>query len=265
VRLDSPFVLALAGTIAIHTILLVGADALVVLNPHDDDFEAVPIEIVDVERPKVKEEPTPIRELPKAMTEAPPVVKTAAKTITRATSRPRASAEPPPTTPPPEVSPVTPGTPGGGPTVAMEDIAPGAVGSVGVRVGPRTTGHIGTGGTGEGTGSAAGAGAGPPAPVSIATIKKRALPKGDYGYLSAGKDYPAEAKQLGIEGAIRVRLLVDDVGKVKSAVLLNKLGHGLDELALTQAKKIEFEPARDTDDHPVASVVIWTFDMRLPK
>jgi TonB family protein len=91
------------------------------------------------------------------------------------------------------------------------------------------------------------------------------MPKGDFSYFDASKDYPAEAKQLGIEGVIRVRLIVDDTGKVKSAVLLNKLGHGLDELALVRAKKIEFDPATDTDDKPVTSVVIWTFNMTLPK
>ncbi len=91
------------------------------------------------------------------------------------------------------------------------------------------------------------------------------MPKGDYGYFDAGRDYPQEAKQLGIEGALRVRLVVDDHGHVTTAVLLNHLGHGLDELALDRARKIEFEPARDTDDHPVASVVVWTFQMTLPK
>ena len=60
-------------------------------------------------------------------------------------------------------------------------------------------------------------------------------------------------------------VLVDDQGKVKSAILLNKLGHGLDELALDRARKIEFEPAKDTDDKPVSSVVVWTFNMTLPK
>jgi TonB family protein len=101
--------------------------------------------------------------------------------------------------------------------------------------------------------------------MSVATIKKRALPKGDYGYFDAGKDYPAEARQLGIEGTIRVRLVVDETGVVKAKVLLNKLGHGLDELALERASRIQFTPAVDTDDKPVSSVVIWTFNMTLPK
>jgi TonB family protein len=145
----------------------------------------------------------------------------------------------------------------------MPDIAPAATG-VAVAPGPRNTGKVGRGGSGGGTGSGAGSGSGEaaPAPVSIATIKTRARAKGDYDYT---KEYPAEARQLGIEGDIRVRLTVDDQGKVKAAVPLNRLGHGLDELALAWARKIEFDPARDTDDRPVTSVVVWTFHMILPK
>jgi TonB family protein len=101
--------------------------------------------------------------------------------------------------------------------------------------------------------------------MSVATIKSRAMPKGDFSYFDASKDYPPEAKALAIEGVIRVRLVVDAAGAVKSAVLINKLGHGLDELALERAKKIQFEPAKDTDDKPVSSVVVWTFNMTLPK
>ena len=96
-------------------------------------------------------------------------------------------------------------------------------------------------------------------------IKKRAKPKGDYGYFSAGKDYPPEARQQGIEGVIRVRLVIDTKGVVVAKVLLNKLGHGLDELALRRAGEIQFEPALDSDDQPVSSVEIWTFNMTLPK
>jgi periplasmic protein TonB len=91
------------------------------------------------------------------------------------------------------------------------------------------------------------------------------MPRGDYAFFDAGKEYPAEARALSIEGAIRVRLIVDERGKVTSRVLLNKLGHGLDELALERAAKIEFEPATDSDDRPVTSVVVWTFNMTLPR
>ena len=148
----------------------------------------------------------------------------------------------------------------------MDDVAPAATG-VGVAVGKPVTGRIGRGGSGGGTGAGTGPGNGDEIarPVSVATIKTRAMPRGDYAFFDAGKDYPAEARALGIEGAIRVRLVVDEHGKVTSRVLLNKLGHGLDELALRRASEIEFEPAIDTDDHPVPSVVVWTFNMTLPK
>jgi TonB family protein len=147
----------------------------------------------------------------------------------------------------------------------MDNLGPDATGKVPVAIGHPPTGRIGKGGTGGGTGAGSGSGTAEVAPMSVATIKKRAMPRGDYGYIDAGKEYPTEAKQLGIEGPVRVRLVVDDKGKVTSAVLLNHLGHGLDELALRKAREIEFEPARDTDDRPVASVVVWTFNMTLPK
>ena len=52
--------------------------------------------------------------------------------------------------------------------------------------------------------------------VSVATIKRLAMPKSDYGYVLS-KDYPAEAKRLEIEGTLKVRLVVDTSGKVTSA------------------------------------------------
>ncbi|HEX7838133.1 MAG TPA: TonB family protein, partial [Kofleriaceae bacterium] len=179
----------------------------------------------------------------------------------RAVPTPARAPEPPP---PPAPAPV-PTASGGEQVVHMDDVAPSATG-VGVAVGRPATGRIGRGGTGGGTGAGSGSGAAELArPVSVATIKTRALPRGDYAFFDAGKDYPPEARALGIEGAIRVRLVVDEHGKVTSRMLLNKLGHGLDELALRRAAEIEFTPATDSDDHPVTSVVVWTFNMTLPK
>lgn len=264
--------MALAGTIAIHLILLVAADAVVYYNPYHPDPPAPRIELVQVEVPPiVKPAPPPpaVRELPAPIPhdeprpEPRPTRAPAVRTATRSTPPPP-SAEPPPPTTTTAPEPAA----GGDQVVTLDEAPPGAVG-VPVAVGRRTSQHVGRGGSGGGTGAGSGAGSGPgeagPAPVSVATIKKRALPRGDYGYFDAGRDYPPEARQLGIEGPIRVRLVVDDQGRVKSAVLLNKLGHGLDELALERAKQIQFDPARDTDDHAVTSVVVWTFNMTLPK
>jgi len=256
------------GSLAIHVGLAVLAYTLLVTAPDKPPPEVPKVELVDIEPPAILKPPPPPEPIKEEKTETPPPEPTkqpvqphVAKTATRPTQPPPPTEQPPP----PTATPSTDDS-GGAPVVAMDDIAPAATG-VAVAKGPRTTGKIGRGGTGGGTGAGSGTGTSdaPPTPVSVATIKTRAMPKGDFSYVDASKDYPAEAKTLGIEGQIRVRLVVDDAGTVKSAVLLNKLGHGLDELALGRAKKIVFDPAKDTDDKPVSSVVIWTFNMTLPK
>lgn len=262
-RWDSPFVLATAGTIAVHVILIVAADAIVVYNPHVPPPPAPRIEMVEVEiPPMIMAEPPPPITPPKPKPEPVPEP----KIVTRAQIKAAPTLEPPPTPEPPPVVSDTVGVAGGDQVVTLDSAQTGGIG-VPVAVGKRTSERVGRGGTGGGTGGGSGSGSATeaPRPVSVATIKKRALPKGDYGYFDAGKDYPAEARQLGIEGPIRVRLVVDDKGKVTSKVLLNKLGHGLDELALLRSSQIEFVPALDTDDRAVSSVVIWTFNMTLPK
>ena len=258
---ESPFVLALAGAIAIHLFIGTFGDALVVLHPQRPIPAPPPkLELVDVEVPPVVQPPPP----PVSHAEPPPdpePVKPAVVPQRVATRAPAHTAEPPPVAEPPSTTAPTT-TEGGGPVVAMPDVAPAATG-VAVAKGP-TAQHVGRGGTGTGTGAGSGSGAGEVATMSVATIKTRAMPRGDYSY-EESKDYPADARRLGIEGKIRVKLIVDATGMVKSAQLLNKLGHGLDELALSRANKIAFDPAKDSDDRPVASVVVWTFNMALPK
>ncbi|HUS26953.1 MAG TPA: TonB family protein [Kofleriaceae bacterium] len=258
---------ATIGSIAIHVGLATLAYTLLVTRPVLPPPKVPKVDLVEIEPPPlIKPLPPPVQpETPKPPEAAPePVKQPVQQRATKAVTRPATT--PPPTTEQPPPTTTTSDDSGGAPVTTMEDIAPSATG-VAVAKGPRTTGKVGRGGTGGGTGSGAGTGSSdaPPTPVSVATIKTRAMPKGDFSYVDASKDYPAEAKALGIEGQIRVRLIVDDAGAVKSAVLLNKLGHGLDELALERAKKIVFDPAKDTDDKPVSSVVIWTFNMTLPK
>jgi TonB family protein len=267
VRWDSPFVLAVAATIAIHVILVTAGDALVVTHPPRIKEPAPHIELVEIEPPPVlKEPPPPPPPLPTPEAAPPPVADVRPAPRPHAVAHPTPQIRAEPATPQQPAEPPAPETSGGDEVVHMDNIAPSATG-VGVATGKRSTGRIGRGGTGGGTGAGAGSGAGDEAekPMSIATIKIGAKVKGDFGYMNLGKDYPAEARALGIEGDLRVRLIVDDRGKVTARVLLNKLGHGLDELALQRAAEIEFEPAKDSNDQPVRSVVVWTFHMTIPK
>jgi TonB family protein len=64
---------------------------------------------------------------------------------------------------------------------------------------------------------------------------------------------------------VKVRLKVDETGKVANRSLVTRLGHGLDELALKLATRLHFKPAIDTADKPVPATVVWTFTFTLPR
>ena len=263
-RWDSPLVLALAGTAALHLVVITAGDALVVTHPPRPWVAAPHVELVEIEvPPEIKPLPPP----PPAAAPPPPVEPVAPRPAPRAPPRQAARAvASPPRAPEPPPNPSEPAPPSGGePVVHMDDVAPAATG-VAVAVGKPVTGRIGRGGSGGGTGAGTGSGTGNEvAPASIATIKIDAQPKGDYSYSGIGKEYPAEAIALGIEGDIRVQMVIDVNGKVASRRLLNRLGHGLDEIAMKRAAEMEFTPAIDSEGHVVPQRIVWTFHMTLPK
>jgi protein TonB len=259
-RWDSPFVLATAGTLAAHLILIVAADAVAITHPLRLDPPAPHVKLLDIQvqrresPPAHREEPRPLRPAIKPSDSVKPrVAALPAQPVAAPPHAPSPPVEPPPTT--------TSSPQAGGPTVTMDDIAPAATG---VPV-ARQTAVLGSGAA-PGTGAEPGTANAPHAggPVSVAMIKQPALPKRDYGYVLS-TDYPPEARRLAIEGTLKVRLVVDTSGKVISATLLDRLGYGLDELALAQARTFEFAPARDADNRPVTSIVVWTFRMTPPK
>ena len=253
------------GTIAAHVAIVLALDIAGTWARHHPPVVVEEIELDDTPPPPPEFKMPPPPKLPdlappKAPEPTEPAHRTPAPTHV-ATHAPPAH-EPPPTNAPPVPTTNEPPTPGGGDEAYK--LPEGPTGGIAI---PVARGH-GTGGTGGGTGGGSGVAQGSgsaPAPVSIAAIKKKAMPRGDYSYFGAGADYPPEARQLGIEGTIRVRLVVDATGKVVAKKLLNTLGHGLDELALQRAAEIQFDPALDDHDRAVSSVVVWTFDFKLPK
>ena len=265
-RWDSPLVLAVAGALAIHTIAIVTFDVAIVYAPHRAPELPPHVELVDIDLPPPpppKPPPPPSVAKPPEPDKPPEVPPAKVLPQRVASAQPRTT--PPPEHPPDPDPPRPTADPGGHEQTynLPEDTNRDGVG----KHGPRTDDRIGPRGTGSGTGSGSGSGSAVEAarPVSVATIKTAARPRGDYAYFDDAKRYPLEAKQLGIEGAIKVQLVVDETGRIKRTRLLTKLGHGLDEMALQHAGQLEFEPARDTDDRAVTSVVVWTFHMTLPK
>ena len=217
--------------------------------------------------PKIEEPPPPPPPPPPEEKAPPPPPKIAAKAPPRVLD---------PTPPPPAPPPETPPPPAPGPAESDEPPAPyqftmpasaqgGATMPVQEGSGPRGTARGTPGGRGNGSGGAPDSTGTGPRVASIASVKRQPVPDGDFDYVDLARDYPADAKRLGIDGQVQVRLLVDDKGRVAQTKLLKGLGYGLDERAISLARTFKFKPALDSSDQPVAMWITWSFNFELPQ
>ena len=222
----------------------------------------VDIEVIDTKRqpppPKVVE---PLPEPKIAEPIAPP------QRVAPKTTKPRrvVARNPQPKVPrtPPAPGPVTENDSAAKPYV-IPDIQVG--GNIGVGTGTPTPkwAPVGSGKGGKGTGGGGKEPAsGPPSPVSIATIKTMPVPLAQPSYDK--KDYPAAAKKRGIQGVVKVQLVVSDSGKVVKARVVKGLGHGLNQWALRLAKRLRFKPAINTNGDKVTARLVWSFRFVLPR
>lgn len=271
------------GIAALAALVVHGAAAMAMASVEDDsvlllsgvvpepeitlvDIEVEPVILPDPEPEPPEPEPEQEPELPPEP--APPEPKIAEQPPAKAAEPPPPGHEPPP---PSTDEPPPPGWADGddapGMAFQLGEVGPEGTAKVDVAQGtgnkPGRVGH-GSGKGGGGAEDSTGTGARPPKPVSIASIKRRAMPLGNTDLIQA-KDYPAEARRLGIEGTVKVELIVDTSGKVAKRTLVKKLGHGFDQLAMRYSQKLRFSPAIDTNDRAVSSVVVWTFRFVLPK
>ncbi len=103
---------------------------------------------------------------------------------------------------------------------------------------------------------ASGDGTGGFVPVAEIYISKHAelisMPAGE-------ENYPPEAKRLGIEGAVKVKLSIDEKGRVVHAKVLERVGHGFDDAAMRAVLKGMFKPAETSDGRAVPCSIIWTY------
>jgi protein TonB len=76
-------------------------------------------------------------------------------------------------------------------------------------------------------------------------------------------EYPEEARRAGFEGDVRLRLLVDEEGRVREVRLVHDPGHGLGAHALRSAKRYcQFRPAWK-DGQAVATEIPFTLRFEL--
>jgi periplasmic protein TonB len=99
-----------------------------------------------------------------------------------------------------------------------------------------------------------GSGDGLPVPVPEIFISEQ--PK----LLSEVKEaYPPEAQRMGIEGAVEMKLLLDENGDVRKVTITKPAGHGFDELARSAARKFKFSPARTSDHKSVPTNITYIY------
>jgi protein TonB len=99
-----------------------------------------------------------------------------------------------------------------------------------------------------------------PAKVTEVTSMPRVLRKPTNEELQ--KSYPEEARRMGLEGDVRLELLISEKGRVIRTRVLRSAGHGFDEAARKLVKLFRFRPAAQ-GDKPVAVWIPWTYKFRL--
>jgi periplasmic protein TonB len=77
-------------------------------------------------------------------------------------------------------------------------------------------------------------------------------------------EYPREAARIGFEGAVKLRLAIDEKGRVSEARVISDPGHGLGEAAVRVAKgRCRFKPAK-VGGEAVATEIPFTVRFELP-
>jgi protein TonB len=239
----------LVASLALH-IVLVSVAAVVVPRASARILDAIPVELVTVESPRVVEAPPAPRELPKRLTLPKPLAMPLPK--------PEPMPEPPARNPDPAPAvPVTPVTPA--PTASS---APPATSPAPATPQASTT-PIGPGVSWiENT---------PPPPstspssnvASIprdADVTRVAQPRGGY---QVRPPYPSTARRLGIQGTTMLRVHVLADGKIGEVDVEQSAGHpDLDRAAADAVRRWRFEPARRGDE-AVAMWVLLPVEFRL--
>lgn len=231
---------AVAVSLLVHG--LVGA--VIATAPRPNQTEAPPqiVELAVVQTPPPEPEPPPDPAPPVASPPQPPPRRPAKPKPVAVEAAPPPSALPPePDLPPPE--PV--------PGVSADTVAE-APADMAVPVGntlaanivnpdkptPPAAGYVG--------GAVGSNGIKPFAPVAEGFVKQwpRTLNE-------VRAPYPEEARRLDVSGTVRLRVGIDEFGKVREVKVIKKAGYGLDEAASKAMWRFRFSPALGQDGQPV--------------
>jgi TonB family protein len=154
--------------------------------------------------------------------------------------------------PAPAAAPAVVSAPASTPHFTMT--ANGQIGAGGGMVAPNATGTGGGDGARGGTGDGS-FGASEPASESQVDEPARVS-------FAPAPRYPAAAQEDGVEAEVPVEIVVDAAGTVRSARALGRVGHGLDEAAVSGVRAYRFKPAM-RQGRATAVRMRWVVEFRL--
>jgi protein TonB len=104
-------------------------------------------------------------------------------------------------------------------------------------------------------------------PHLTAELSIKTMPDIDADVCGRSITYPREAEQLGIEGDVKLRVALDEHGRVEHIDVLSGPGHGLEQVAVDALEhKCKFKPAVASDGRSVPFVIAaYTFHFEVPR
>jgi TonB family protein len=123
-----------------------------------------------------------------------------------------------------------------------------------------SSGRGGVASTGFGDAAPSAGGSGRPSPVAAQPAKSDRIPVEILH--KPNPSYTEQARQKRIEGNVKLRVIFTAAGELRILGVLQGLGHGLDEAAVSAAQKIRFRPARE-NGRPVDEPAIVTIEFKL--
>ena len=76
-------------------------------------------------------------------------------------------------------------------------------------------------------------------------------------------DYPAKARELGIEGTVKVRVRVGPDGRVQQTQVVSGPGFGLNQAAERALRRFRFRPAMGSDGKPMAYWITYRYTFQI--
>jgi protein TonB len=77
--------------------------------------------------------------------------------------------------------------------------------------------------------------------------------------VNSADNYPPDAKALGIEGKVKASITISEKGLVVAVRIIERAGHGFDEVAAQALRRFRFSPALTSDGRPVPFRLTWDY------